>query len=98
MTGAVLALALGVVAAALVASEAWRSGRKILALCLVASAVAGEGFGLAMARCNAGAAVNQVGENPCSAASKACGEKLSQKWMEEPAASADRAPAINPCT
>lgn len=48
MTGAVLALALGVVAAALVASEAWRSGRKILALCLVASVVAGEGFGLIM--------------------------------------------------
>src|SRR5262245_18223243 len=48
MTGAVLALALGAVAAALVAGEAWRSGRKILASCLVASVVAGEGFGLIM--------------------------------------------------
>jgi hypothetical protein len=48
MTGAVLALALGAVAAALVASEAWQSGRKILALCLVLSVVAGEGFGLIM--------------------------------------------------
>jgi hypothetical protein len=48
MTGAVLALAIGAVAAALVANEAWRSGRKILASCLVASVVAGEGFGLIM--------------------------------------------------
>jgi hypothetical protein len=46
MTGAVVALALGAVAAALVASEAWRSGRKLLAWCLVLSVVAGEGFGL----------------------------------------------------
>src|SRR5262245_12157854 len=44
MIGAVIALALGAVAAALVASEAWRSGRKILASCLVVSVVAGEGF------------------------------------------------------
>src|ERR1700730_2171269 len=51
-----------------------------------------------MARCNAGAAVSQVGENPSRAASKACGEKLSQQWMEEPTASADNAPAIRPCT
>ena len=48
MTGAVLALALGAVAAALVASEAWRSGRRTLARCLVLSVVAGEGFGLVM--------------------------------------------------
>ena len=48
ITGAVLALALGAVAAALVASEAWRSGRKVLAWCLVLSVVAGEGFGLVM--------------------------------------------------
>jgi hypothetical protein len=46
LTGAVVALALGAVAAALVASEAWRSGRKLLAWCLVLSVVAGEGFGL----------------------------------------------------
>src|SRR5262245_12800353 len=46
MTAAVVALALGAVAAALVASEAWRSGRKLLAWCLVLSVVAGEGFGL----------------------------------------------------
>jgi hypothetical protein len=48
MTGAVLALALGAVAAALVAGEAWRSGRSTLAACLVLSIVAGEGFGLIM--------------------------------------------------
>ena len=48
MTGAILALALGAVAAALVASEAWRSGRRTLASCLVLSIVAGEGFGLIM--------------------------------------------------
>jgi hypothetical protein len=48
ITGAVLALALGAVAAALVASEAWRSGRRTLAWCLVLSVVAGEGFGLVM--------------------------------------------------
>src|SRR5262245_10174250 len=48
MTGAVLALALGAVAAALIAGEAWRSGRTILATCLVLSIVAGEGFGLIM--------------------------------------------------
>ena len=48
LIGAVLALALGAVAAALVASEAWRSGRKVLAWCLVLSIVAGEGFGLIM--------------------------------------------------
>jgi hypothetical protein len=48
MTGAVLALALGAVAAALVAGEAWRSGRTTLAFCLVLSIVAGEGFGLIM--------------------------------------------------
>jgi hypothetical protein len=41
MTGTVLALALGTVAAALVASEAWRSGRRTLAWCLVLSVVAG---------------------------------------------------------
>jgi len=35
-------------AAALVASEAWRSGRKLLAWCLVLSVVVGEGFGLIM--------------------------------------------------
>ena len=35
-------------AAALVASEAWRSGRRTLASCLVLSIVAGEGFGLIM--------------------------------------------------
>src|SRR5262245_48423662 len=46
MTGALLALALGAVAAALVAGEAWRSGRTTLASCLVLSIVAGEGFGL----------------------------------------------------
>jgi len=46
MTGAVVALAVGAVAAALVASEAWRSGRKFLTWCLVLSVVAGEGFGL----------------------------------------------------
>jgi hypothetical protein len=34
MTGAVLALALGAVAAAFVAGEAWRSGRTTLASCL----------------------------------------------------------------
>jgi hypothetical protein len=48
MTGAILALALGAVAAALVASVAWRSGRRTLASCLVLSLVAGEGFGLIM--------------------------------------------------
>ena len=48
ITAAVLALALGAVAAALVASEAWRSGRRTLAWCLVLSVVAGEGFGLVM--------------------------------------------------
>ena len=48
MTGAVLALALGAVAAALVAGEAWRSGRTTLAACLVLSIIAGEGFGLIM--------------------------------------------------
>ena len=48
MTGAVLALALGAVAAALVVSEAWRAGRRTLASCLVLSIVAGEGFGLIM--------------------------------------------------
>ena len=48
ITGAVLALALGAVAAALVAGEAWRSGRRTLAWCLVLSVVAGEGFGLVM--------------------------------------------------
>jgi hypothetical protein len=48
MTGAVLALALGAVAAAFVAGEAWRSGRTTLASCLVLSIVAGEGFGLIM--------------------------------------------------
>ena len=48
MTGAILALALGAVAAALVAGEAWRTGRKVLASCLVLSIVAGEGFGLIM--------------------------------------------------
>jgi hypothetical protein len=48
MTGAILALALGAVVAALVASEAWRSGRKVLASCLVLSLVAGEGFSLIM--------------------------------------------------
>jgi hypothetical protein len=48
MTGAVLALALGAVAAALVAGEAWQSGRKGLASCLVLALVAGEGFGLIM--------------------------------------------------
>jgi hypothetical protein len=40
MTGAVLALALGAVAAALVAGEAWRSGRTTLAFSLVLSIVA----------------------------------------------------------
>jgi hypothetical protein len=34
------------VAAALVAGEAWRTGRKLLAWCLVLAVVAGEGFGL----------------------------------------------------
>ena len=48
MTAAILALALGAVAAALVVSEAWRSGRRTLASCLVLSIVAGEGFGLIM--------------------------------------------------
>ena len=48
MTGAILALALASVAAALIASEAWRSGRRALAWCLVLSVVAGEGFGLIM--------------------------------------------------
>src|SRR5262245_33054091 len=48
MTAAVVALALGAVAAALVAGEAWRTGRKLLAWCLVLSIVAGEGFGLIM--------------------------------------------------
>jgi hypothetical protein len=48
MTGAILALALGAVAAALVVSEAWRAGRRTLASCLVLSIVAGEGFGLIM--------------------------------------------------
>jgi hypothetical protein len=48
MTGAILALALGAVTAALVVSEAWQSGRRALALCLVLSLVAGEGFGLIM--------------------------------------------------
>jgi hypothetical protein len=48
MTAAILALALGAVAAALVVSEAWRAGRKTLASCLVLSIVAGEGFGLIM--------------------------------------------------
>ena len=48
MTGAILALALGAVAAALVATEAWRSGRKTLASCLILSIAAGEGFGLIM--------------------------------------------------
>ena len=46
MTGAVLGLALGAVAAAMVAGEAWRSGRTTLASCLVLSIVAGEGFAL----------------------------------------------------
>ena len=35
MTGAILALALGAVAAALVAGEACRTGRKVLASCLI---------------------------------------------------------------
>ena len=48
MTSAVLALAMGAVAAALVAGEAWRSGRTTLAFGLVLSIVAGEGFGLIM--------------------------------------------------
>ena len=48
MTGAILALALAAIAAALVAGEAWRSGRRTLASCLVLSLVAGEGFGLIM--------------------------------------------------
>src|SRR5262245_34600505 len=48
MTAAIVALALGAVAAALVVSEAWRSGRRTLASCLVLSIVAGEGFGLIM--------------------------------------------------
>ena len=46
MTGAILALALAAVAAALVAGEAWRSGRRVLAWCLVLCVVAGELFGL----------------------------------------------------
>ena len=48
MTGAILALALGAVAAALVAGEACRTGRKVLASCLILSIVAGEGFSLIM--------------------------------------------------
>jgi len=41
-----LSHAFGAVAAALVAGEAWRSGRKTLTACLVLSIVAGEGFAL----------------------------------------------------
>jgi hypothetical protein len=48
MTGAILALALAAMAAALVAGEAWRSGRRLLAWCLILCVVAGEGFGLIM--------------------------------------------------
>lgn len=45
MTGAVFALALGAVAAALVASEAWHSGREFLTLCLVLSSWREKGLG-----------------------------------------------------
>ena len=45
MAGAVVALALAAVAAALVAGEAWQSGRRLLASCIVLSILAGEGFG-----------------------------------------------------
>jgi hypothetical protein len=49
ITGSVVALALGAVAAALAAGEAWRSKRRLLAVCLIVCVAAGEGFGLVMA-------------------------------------------------
>jgi hypothetical protein len=48
ITGSVAALALGAVAAALVAGEAWRSRHRLLAACLIVCVMAGEGFGLVM--------------------------------------------------
>src|SRR5688572_14984083 len=48
MTGAIVALALGAVAAAVILGEAWQSRRRLLAIFLVLSIVAGEGFSLIM--------------------------------------------------
>jgi len=48
MTGAIVALAVGAVAAALILGEAWQSRRRLLAIFLVFSIVAGEGFSLIM--------------------------------------------------